>query len=93
MRGPTSSSEGAKRFLNRVNKVGRCLLDAFQAKKHKCCKAKFDPKHNNNQKFMKGKSSQAAEQLWPMMEWRSLQEALIAFRLGATTENAGEYCP
>ena len=48
-------------------KVGRCLVDSWHVKKHKCSKAKFDPKHPKNQKYMKGKNSQAAEQLWSRM--------------------------
>ena len=49
------------------DKVGRCLVDSWHVKKHKCDKAKFDPKHPKHRKFMKCLNSQAAEQLWSRM--------------------------
>ena len=48
-------------------KVGRCLLDGWHAKKHKCSKVKFDPKHPKNIKMTKGMNTSAAEQLWSRM--------------------------
>ena len=43
------------------------MVDSWHVKKHKCDKAKFDPKHPTHRKFMKRLNSQAAEQLWSRM--------------------------
>ena len=46
----------------------RCLLDAWHAKRHKCDKARYDPKREKNASVLReGDNSQAAEQLWPKL--------------------------
>ena len=46
----------------------RSMRDAWHAKKHKCCKKRFDPKHKDNKRRSKGCNTQAAEKLWSRMD-------------------------
>ena len=42
----------------------RVMVDAWHAKKHKCCRKRFDPKHKANLRLMKGRNTSSTEQLW-----------------------------
>ena len=56
----------------------RCLLDKWHSFKHKCDPKKFDPRHKANIRFVRGRNTSGAEQLWSRTD--SLAKFLMQHR-------------
>ena len=46
----------------------KVLVDAWRVKSHKCSCKRFDPAHSRNKRVCAGCNTEAAEQLWKLMD-------------------------